>query len=142
VVQPVRVEVALALLAFVCIGLTDFVRKKASLEGAHPLGYLLVESLVVMAVLSLSSLVFEGFGKRLWDASIPYALLSGLAISLGLIALMSGLRIGQGSVVIPISRLGLALAATLSILFFGETVTWTKILGVAFAVVAVLLLSS
>ncbi len=141
-VQPVRVEVALALLAFVCIGLTDFVRKRASLEGAHPLGYLLVESVVVIAVLSLSSLVFEGYSKRLWDATVPYALLSGLAISLGLIALMSGLRIGQGSVVIPISRLGLALAATLSLLFLGETVTWTKILGVAFAVVAVLLLSS
>jgi len=141
-VQFIRVEVALALLAFLCIGMTDFVRKKASLEGAHPLGYLLVESFVVIAVISVASFLFERGEPQLWRASIPYALLSGLTISLGLIALMSGLRIGQGSVVIPISRLGLALAAIMSLFFVGEAVTLTKILGVAFAVMAVILLSS
>jgi hypothetical protein len=58
-VQFIRVEAALALLAFLCIGMTDFVRKKASLEGAHPLGYLLVESFAVIAVISVASFLFE-----------------------------------------------------------------------------------
>jgi uncharacterized membrane protein len=43
--------------------------------------------------------------------------------------------------VIPISRLGLALATILSLLVLNETITLTKALGIAFAVVAVLLLS-
>ncbi|MEM4151214.1 MAG: EamA family transporter, partial [Nitrososphaerota archaeon] len=62
-------------------------------------------------------------------------------ISVALIALMTGLQIGEGSVVIPISRPGLALAAFLSLLFLGETVTWTKALGIAMAIGAVILLS-
>jgi transporter family protein len=67
--------------------------------------------------------------------------MSGITIAVALMALMIGLKTGEGSVVIPISRLGLALATILSLLVLNETITLTKALGIASAVVAVLLLS-
>ncbi|MCS6770185.1 MAG: EamA family transporter [Candidatus Caldarchaeum sp.] len=137
-----RGEVVLALVAFVCLGLTDFLRKKGSVEGANPVGYLLLETVVMLAVIPAAALLLEGrIPEIAGRGSIPYALISGVTIAVALIALMMGLSVGEGSVVIPISRLGLALAAVLSLSLLGETLTWTKALGLVFAVAAVFLLS-
>jgi bacterial/archaeal transporter family protein len=139
--QFIRAEVALALVAFLCLGLTDFLRKKGSVEGAHPLGYLLVETVVLLSIIPLAALLLEGHIPEIGRGTMPYALMSGITIAVALMALMTGLKTGEGSVVIPISRLGLALATILSLLVLNETITLTKALGIASAVVAVLLLS-
>ncbi|GBC71965.1 hypothetical protein HRbin02_01754 [Candidatus Calditenuaceae archaeon HR02] len=136
-----RIDIVLALVAFLCLGLTDFIRRKGMLEGGSPTGYLLVETLVLLAFLPVATLLLEGGMPEMGRGIIPYALISGVTISIALIALMTGLRIGEGSIVIPISRLGLALAAFLSLFLLGESVTWTKILGIAMGVGAVILLS-
>lgn len=136
-----RLDITLALVAFLCLGLTDFVRRKGMIEGGSPTGYLLVETLVLLAILPMAAMLVEGHAPKISGSLFPYALISGVTISIALISLMSGLRIGEGSVVIPISRLGLALAAFLSLLFLGESITWTKMLGIAMAIGAVLLLS-
>ncbi|MEM0445002.1 MAG: EamA family transporter [Nitrososphaerota archaeon] len=136
-----RLDLTLALIAFLCLGLTDFVRRKGMIEGGSPTGYLLVETLVLLAILPVAALSLEGRAPEISAGFLPYALISGVTISIALLALMTGLRIGEGSVVIPISRLGLALAAFLSILLLGESVTWTKALGIAMAIGAVILLS-
>jgi len=139
--QFIRVEIALALVAFLCLGLTDFLRKKGAVEGAHPLGYLIVETVVLLSIIPLAAVFLEGRIPDMGRGSIPYALMSGVTIAVALIALMTGLKTGEGSVVIPISRLGLALATLLNLLVLNETITLTKALGIGFAVVAVLLLS-
>ncbi|MCS7145746.1 MAG: EamA family transporter [Nitrososphaerota archaeon] len=136
-----RLDIALALVAFVCLGLTDFIRRKGMIEGGSPLGYLLVEAFVLIAILPAATLLMDRRLPEIGGNLIPYALISGVTISIALIALMTGLRIGEGSVVIPISRLGLALAAFLSLLFLGESITLTKIFGIAMAIGAVILLS-
>lgn len=130
-----------ALVAFVGIGLTDFIRKKGSLEGAQPAQYLLLETLVLLGFVGAFALITTGPDLRPNGPVMVYAPLSAFTIGVGLLALLHGLQHGQGSVVIPISRLGLSLASVLSVLLLGEPVTLTKALGIALAVAAVLLLS-
>uniref|UniRef100_A0A7C5Q912 EamA domain-containing protein n=1 Tax=Caldiarchaeum subterraneum TaxID=311458 RepID=A0A7C5Q912_CALS0 len=139
--QTFRIDVLLSLVAFVCLGLTDFIRKKGTVEGANPVGYLFVETAVLLAIVPAAALLLEGGVPQVGRGVIPYALASGVTIAVALIAMMSGLRVGEGSVVIPISRLGLALATLLSLFLLSEQITWTKALGIAMAVAAVFLLS-
>jgi transporter family protein len=139
--QIIRADIALALLAFLCLGLTDFIRKRGTLAGASPTTYLLVETAVLLAILPLTAFIIERGIPSLNSGTLVYAPISGVTISIALIALMYGLSLGEGSVVIPLARLGLALATVLSLLLLHEQITWTKVLGLAFAVVAVFLLS-
>ncbi|MCS6783921.1 MAG: EamA family transporter [Candidatus Caldarchaeum sp.] len=136
-----RLELMFALVAFICFGLTDFFRKKGAAAGANPVGYLLVETIVVLSAVPLVGLLLYGKIPDLSHGTVPYALLSGVTIMVALVALMSGLGVGEGSVVIPVSRLGLALATLLSLVFLSESVTWSKLAGLGLAVAAVYLLS-
>lgn len=131
----------LALVAFICLGLTDFIRKKGATAGANPVGYLLVETIVMLSIVPFVGLLLYGKFPDLIHGTVPYALLSGVTIMVALVSLMSGLSVGEASVVIPVSRLGLALATLLSLIFLGESVTWSKLAGVGLAVAAVYLLS-
>jgi len=131
----------LALVAFLCLGLTDFIRKKGSVAGASPVGYLLVETVVLLAILPIASYILENGLPKLDTGSLTYAPLSGVTIAIALLALLNALKIGEASQVVPISRLGLALATVLSLLLLGESITWTKIAGIALAVAAVFMLS-
>lgn len=140
-VFSLRLEIVFALVAFICFGLTDFLRKKGAAAGANPVGYLIVETVVLLAAVPLVGLILYGRIPDVSHGTVPYALLSGITIMVALVALMSGLSVGEGSIVIPVSRLGLALAALLSLVFLNETLTWTKMAGVGLAVLAVYLLS-
>ncbi|GBC69683.1 hypothetical protein HRbin01_01385 [archaeon HR01] len=139
--QIVRADVALALIAFLCLGLTDFIRKRGTLAGASPTTYLLVETAILLAILPLMALITERGAISLDSGVLTYAPLSGITISIALLALMYGLRLGEGSTVIPLARLGLALATVLSLLLLHEQITWSKALGLALTVAAVFLLS-
>ncbi len=139
--EIVRTDVLLALVAFFCLGFTDFIRKKGTVEGANPVGYIFVETAVLLTITIFVAIFLEGGLPQVGKGSIPYALFSGVTIAIALVALMFGLRVGEGSVVIPISRLGLALATLLSLFLLSEPVTWTKALGIAMAVGAIFLLS-
>jgi transporter family protein len=136
-----RPDLLFALIAFVGIGLTDFVRKKGSLEGAQPSQYLLVETLVLLGFVGAFALLTSGPSLGIGGPVLTFAPISAVTIGIGLLALLYGLQHGQGSVVIPISRLGLSLATFLSIFLLGEPLTVTKALGIALAVAAVVLLS-
>lgn len=139
--SSLRLELVLALVAFVCFGLTDFFRKKGAASGANPVGYLLVETVVLLAVVPFVGLLLYGRIPDVSRGTFPFALLSGITIMVALVALMTGLASGEGSVVIPVSRLGLALASLLSLVFLSESVTWSKLAGIGLAVLAVYLLS-
>ncbi|MEM1952831.1 MAG: EamA family transporter [Candidatus Caldarchaeum sp.] len=140
-VFSLRLELVFAVVAFVCFGLTDFLRKKGAAAGANPVGYLIVETLILLALVPLAGLVLYGRVPDIFHGTAPYALLSGLTIMVALVAMMSGLSVGEGSVVIPVSRLGLALATLLSLVLLNESLTWSKIAGIGLAVFAVYLLS-
>ncbi|MEM4179648.1 MAG: EamA family transporter [Candidatus Caldarchaeum sp.] len=139
--SPIRMEVLFALIAFLCLGLTDFFRKKGAAAGANSFSYLLVETVVLLTLLPIVAVVYSGKLTLSFSGAIPYALLSGVTITVALVAMLTGLSIGEGSLVIPISRLGLALATLLSLFFLNESITLTKVLGIGLAVAAVFLLS-
>lgn len=139
--MSLRPDLTLALVAFLCLGLTDFFRKKGAAAGAHPFNYLLIETAVLLTLVPLAALLIERGFPQNWSGVFPYALASGVTITLALLAMLSGLVVGEGSVVIPISRLGLALATLLSLFLLNESITWSKMLGILLAVLAVFLLS-
>ncbi len=131
----------MALAAFTGIGLSDFIRKRGVSSSASPIGYLLVETLFFLAVITVLTYLIEGGRPPISSETLTYAPLSATAISLGIAAMLYGLRIGEASTVIPIARLGLALAVLLSITILRETITIQKITGLILATIAVYLLS-
>ncbi|MEM3032137.1 MAG: EamA family transporter [Nitrososphaerota archaeon] len=139
--ELIRGDVALALVAFLCLGLTDFIRKKGALAGSSPIGYLLMETVVLLAIVPIASYLLESGLPKLDSSTFTYAPISGITIAIALLALMYGLKIGEGSLVIPISRLGLALATLLSLFILGESITWTRVAGIVMAIAAVFMLS-
>lgn len=140
-VQLFRFEVLLALLAFLGIGLSDFIRKRGVSLGGSPVGYLFVETLVFLAVIGVLMYFLEGGRVVIDSATLTYAPLSAVAISLGIAAMLYGLKVGEASVVIPIARLGLAIPVLLGIIILREALTPTKAAGLILAVISVYLLS-
>ena len=139
--QLIRAEVLFALAAFIGIGLSDFIRKKGVSLGGSPVSYLFVETLVLLAVVGVLAYFLDG-GRITVDAgTLTYAPLSAAAISLGITAMLYGLKIGEASVVIPIARLGLALPVLLGIIILREALTPAKAAGLILATIAVYLLS-
>ena len=139
--QVLRLDIMLALVAFLCLGLTDFIRKRGSLAGASPVGYLVLETIVLLAILPVASYLLERGLPRFDAGTLTYAPISGVTIAIALLALLYALNLGEGSQVIPIARLGLALATILSLLLLNESITWTKVAGIVLAVAAVFMLS-
>ncbi len=139
--QVLRLDITLALVAFLCLGLTDFIRKRGSLAGASPVGYLVLETIVLLAILPVASYLLERGLPRFDTGTLTYAPISGVTIAIALLALLYALNLGEGSQVIPIARLGLALATILSLLLLNESITWTKVVGIVLAVAAVFMLS-
>ncbi|MEM2521347.1 MAG: hypothetical protein QXN09_06615, partial [Candidatus Caldarchaeum sp.] len=58
--SPIRMEVLFALIAFLCLGLTDFFRKKGAAAGANSFSYLLVETVVLLTLLPIVAVVYSG----------------------------------------------------------------------------------
>jgi len=68
-------------------------------------------------------------------------LFAGLAGALGFLYFYIAISRGQATTVIPLTSLYVAVASVLAFIFLAEPLTLKKILGIAFAVVAMVLLS-
>ena len=75
--------------------------------------------------------------------SWPTALLfvTGLTLSLSIISYYLALSRGPASVVLPIFAMSFAVATVLGILFLGEDIRATKVVGVGLATVSIVLLT-
>ena len=72
---------------------------------------------------------------------VGYAILIGIPMAIAIITLYLAIAKGPVSVVMPIYALNAMVTAVLGIIFLHEPVTATKVTGLAFAVVAIVLLS-
>jgi transporter family protein len=72
----------------------------------------------------------------------PYlvGVLAGVLVALGNVAYFKAVETVPVSVAYPVGALNLLLPVLAGLLFMGETLTWTKVLGVLFALAAVILL--
>ncbi|MFP4589806.1 MAG: EamA family transporter [Candidatus Bipolaricaulota bacterium] len=75
------------------------------------------------------------------EVSSIYLYLAGLALGVGIISYYMALDLGAVSKVVPIFGLYIALSSVYGFFLLGEEVTGTKILGLALAVVAIVLVS-
>lgn len=137
----VKFEVVFALVTLLAFGISDFVRKKASIQGIEPTSFLIVESITV-ATLSIAISLTLGKGFVFNKAVLTYAPICGILATIALISLLTGLSEGEASTIVPIARLGFVITFSIAIVFLGEQVTLQKILGILFAVLAVVLLST
>jgi transporter family protein len=137
----VKFEVIFGLIALIVWGISDFIRKRASMEGIEPTSFLVIESLTVASLSIILSLAF-GKGLEFNKPVLTYAPICGILATIALISLLVGLSKGEASTIVPIARLGFVLTFSIAIFTLGEQITLQKVLGIVFAVLAVILLST
>jgi uncharacterized membrane protein len=128
---------AYALAAMLCFGLADLVYKRASITGVPAHHLMLVQAWCFGPSVTLYAWLTHTLA---FDWSAVWGALAGLFAFVGFLNFARSLGTGSISVVVPIFRLNFALTALLAIALLGESVTATKLAGLAAALVAVWLL--
>lgn len=141
----VRTSVALAAvfatIAMVTIGTKGFLYKVGMSEGAPPATFALVQSLTFLPIAITYAYWSDrslGIDKLTWSHA-PY---NGVLTALASVLLLMALIGGDASSAVPISQLCFVVTAVLAVLLFQERLTPLKVMGIAAAVVAVLVLST
>ena len=93
--------------------------------------------------LTIFTFIFWLFNKtkKLSVEGIGFAAIIGLIASVAFIAYITSIRLGKVSIASTFRGLSFAVAVILAILFLGEKLTILKVLGIGFAVIAMILLS-
>tara|TARA_B100001971_G_C17961877_1_gene417859 strand:- start:85 stop:501 length:417 start_codon:yes stop_codon:yes gene_type:complete len=130
-----------ALIVLISNGVIGFMWQIAGAKDVSTLSWMTVQSgafLFGMMVIHVVQRHPFGLAPGMaWLAS-----LTGLIGVISVFAIMHALRIGgQGSIIFPISGLGVMLSAMLSFLVFREPITATKLLGLGFGVTSIIFLS-
>jgi len=107
---------------------------KAALRGATPLDGTIIRGMVVGLIMIFVAL-FAGKFKAIAampTKSLIYFALSGLvAGSLGVFTYFKALELAPSSKIIPLAATYPLVTALLSVLFLGETLTFSRIIGIA-----------
>ncbi len=126
-----------ALAALVCYGLGDFIYKRATVAGAAPRHFLMVQGWVFCPAVFLfawATSTLEIGPSAAWGA------LAGLFIFIGFYNFLRSLAAGSVSVNAPIFRLNFVITAILAIAVLGERVTAAMPVALALALATVWLL--
>ncbi|AUX09851.1 hypothetical protein AArcSl_2227 [Halalkaliarchaeum desulfuricum] len=75
-------------------------------------------------------------------AGTEFAILAGIVSAIGGLTLYAGLGKGDAAIVTTISALYFVVAAIAGVLFLGESITVRDFLGIVFAILAIILISS
>ena len=132
---------SLAFLALVCFGLISFCLKIGGDQQAYGPSYMLAHSvgfLLVAVVMHLAQKHRVELSPRIAGLAGVGGMLGGI----GTLAVITAFRLGgQGSIIFPISSLGLIIAVVLSYIVFREPLTVSKLLGFGFATTAIVFLT-
>ena len=133
--------IMLATISMICAGLASFSNKIATENQILFPTYLLITSLPYIALV----LIVQNNAKEPL-AFTPLTLTLGLiGGTLGCIAFYTAFTAlskgGQGSIVFPITSLQVVIPVVLSFLIFKEPITLTKLSGLGFSVIALILLT-
>lgn len=134
---------ALAVLAFLGFGLTNFMFKVGERLGVS----IAVLTIVIYAAGTIFSVLWFLSQKQLTlDAIDSKPVIIGLVAAgfsiLGTIAVQQAFRGGSASLISPIVALNGIIVITGSLLFFGEVISPKQFIGVALALLAVVLITS
>ena len=131
----------LSILALVLLGIGTFFTKIAAVHQVYSPSYMIVASLSTCIVAVIIHLV-QSHSFELSAKMSVLSVLGGIIGGMGFYAILVALRLGgQGSIVFPISGLGVIVAVTLASVVYREPVTVTKLLGLGLGVSSIVLLS-
>ena len=93
--------------------------------------------------LTISTFLFWIFSsnKIISFQGVIFAAIAGLIASIAFISYMKAIKIGKVSTASTLRGLSFAVTVLLAILFLGEKITIVKVLGILFAIIAIILLS-
>ena len=133
--------IMLSILALVLLGIGTFFTKIAAVHQVYSPSYMIVASLSTCIVAVIIHLV-QSHSFELSAKMSVLSVLGGIIGGMGFYAILVALRLGgQGSIVFPISGLGVIVAVTLAFVVYREPVTVTKLLGLGLGVSSIVLLS-
>jgi len=139
-VEVPREAIARVLLATVAVGIAFFLFKLALRQGATPASVLLCQ-VVALSSASTALSVYLDRGFTASPAVLRYGIPFGVSQAIGFGALIEGLAIGEASILVPIAQLSFVITAIVGLTFLKEAVTARKLVGLAAAVGAVILLA-
>lgn len=102
----------------------------------------MIISYIVGATAAVTYVVFSDIPVDPVQGGAGFAILAGLASAVGAIALYSGLKHGDASIVTTISALYFVVAAIVSVFVFNSSLATTDVAGIGFAVIAIVLLTT
>lgn len=130
---------ALAIGAMLCLGLSDFLNKRAMREGVKRTQFLVVQSVFfTLTTIALLPLV----GGVVWSQELIYAVLCGGITFVSYVFVLKALETGDASVAVPIYRMSFAVTVILAVAFLGEEITPRKVLGFALIIIALFALTA
>jgi transporter family protein len=128
----------MTLLSMVLIGFNTFAVKLVS-QNLHPA--LILVTKFGMGVIGLFFYLSHTKVPLVWNRYVLYGCLIGAWWSGIMVLYYTAIARGPLSVVIPIFNLGLIIPAVLGFIFLHEAITLSKILGLVFASLALVLLT-
>src|SRR3954465_4130993 len=132
-----------AVAAAVLYGAHQIFTRLASDHIGDGLGGFVVEGVAALSILCyLAFLYFNGRWNQKWSSEgIYYSFLTGICVGAGTIAFFLLFQKGGPLSAVPVILAGgAAIMAIVGVVFFHETPSWQRLLGVAFAIVGLFLL--
>jgi len=134
-----------ALLGMVGYSLTTLFVKLAERSGAVSNYMVLAVSTTIVSIFAIGIVIGRGELKPLiFDlerGTLAWAIAGGIALTVAVSSLFHALSLGPANVVVPIYGMFIIGGSLLGVLFLGEPMTWNKIVGLAAAVLGVVLIS-
>ena len=133
--------ISLAVLSLFAFGVGSFLWQVAGANQAYAPSYMIVEGLT-FAVVGLVIHVVDKHGFYLSNKMVGYGVLGGILAGIAVYALILAFSMGgAGSIMYPISRLGMVVSVILAVLIYREPVTITKLIGLGLGVSSIVVLS-
>jgi transporter family protein len=105
----------------------------------------LAVSTTIVSICAIGIVVARGELERLiFDlerGTLAWSIAGGIALTVAVSSLFHALSLGPANVVVPIYGMFIIGGSLLGVLFLGEPMTWNKIVGLAAAVLGVVLIS-
>ena len=134
-----------SLLGMVGYSFTTLFTKLAEQSGQFSSYMVLAVSSIIVPIFVIAIVALRGeFRPLIYDldkGSLTWAIAGGLALTVAVTSLFHALSLGPANVVVPIYGMFIVGGSLLGVLFLGEPMTWSKIVGLAAAVIGVVLIS-
>lgn len=132
--------IVLALLAMVFLGVADILVKMAIVAGIDVNALMFFAYLVSAGFFGVACW-WRGFSFKLDKLLVIYSTIVGVLIFLGILAVITALKFGNASVVVPIARMGFVITSICAFVFLRERISMGKLLGLLLAAISLVLLT-